>query len=351
MMKVPYVIRSRLVVPVSKRKRPGKLKSIGNHVVKQIEAVLSWLQSFKLLMVFIQMLQNICIYVLSAGPVPEHVSFIMDGNRTYAKKSGLAVKKGHEVGGITLLSVCYACKKIGISCVSAYAFSIENFNRSPEEVDILLTMFANKLDEFASRAIDFRDPLYGSRLRVIGDHSLVSEEMRSRIKNVERITESGNDFTLYICFPYTSRNDIFHSIYYLVEKCQADKFNSRDITVSVLTRSMYLDEFSNKCDLLIRTSGHMRFSDYMLWQVHENSDVRFTSTLWPEFNFIKLYFMLLKWSFFATIQRYTESEVSLKDRLLVRLSCKVKKTTKRSISILESLPQPPIAMSITGETD
>lgn len=298
-------------------------------------------------MALYQHLQSFSIAIISVGPIPRHVAFIMDGNRRFAKKLDMPVKKGHEAGGLTLLNLCYACKKIGVRCVSAYAFSIENFNRPKEEVDALTSMFAVKLDEFAKRARDFYDPLYGSRLRVVGDHSLVSEEMRDKIKNVEELTKDGRDFTLYICFPYTSRNDIYHVVHQSVDRCLTKTLNSNNINVSTFTDSMYFDCFSNKCDLLIRTSGHIRLSDYMLWQVHENSDIEFTPTLWPDFTFLNLYVMILQWSFFTNIQRYNDLGFSLREKLYDALPFMVK--TSSSSYALNSLPKPPIAISITGE--
>ncbi|QLG72605.1 hypothetical protein HG535_0D03130 [Zygotorulaspora mrakii] len=350
-MKLPNVFRSRFVDYATRRNKSTKLNAITNYLVEKSKLYIVWLQELKISIKLYQKLQNICIAVLSTGPVPEHVSFIMDGNRRYAKKSGLVVKKGHEAGGLTLLSLCYACKKIGVSCVSAYAFSIENFNRSPQEVDILMTLFGSKLDEFAKRAVNFQDPLYGSRLRIVGDISLVSKDLKTKIENAEEVTKDGKDFTLYICFPYTSRNDIFHAMCDLIAKCQNQTLESKNLTIPLLTEDMYLDNFSNKCDLLIRTSGHMRLSDYMLWQVHENADIVFTSTLWPDFDFTKLYVMILKWSFFTTLQRYSERGVTLKDRILFNTPFINRSRPIGPSSVYDSLPKPPIAMSITGETD
>ena len=286
------------------------------------------------------------IKALSVGPIPEHVSFIMDGNRRYAKSRRLPVKKGHEAGGLTLLTLLYICKRLGVKCVSAYAFSIENFNRPKEEVDTLMNLFTVKLDEFAKRANDYKDPLYGSKIRIVGDQSLLSPEMRERIRKVEDITKDGDDFTLYICFPYTSRNDMLHTIRESVQESLENKSQSK-INIKKFTNKMYMDFYSNKCELLIRTSGHRRLSDYMLWQVHENATIEFSDTLWPNFSFFAMYSMILKWSFFCTIQKYNERNHSLFEKVYEGVPSILKR--KKTPMSLYQFPNPPISVSITGE--
>lgn len=342
-MQVPGFIRSRVVSPTDPvtTAKQSAAKTLFHGYQQRL---VTWLKSFELFVKLLQKIQNLLINVVAAGPVPQHVSFIMDGNRRYAKKMGMPLKKGHEAGGITLLSLCYVLKKMGVRCVSAYAFSIENFNRPAEEVNALTNMFAVKLDEFARRAKDYKDPLYQSKLKIIGDHSLVSEEMREKIRRVEEITSDGEEFTLYICFPYTARNDIYHSVQESVELCTEQGLDSRQLKISDFTSNMYLNNYSNKCDLLIRTSGHLRLSDFMLWQVHENSTIRFSPTLWPDFNFLELYLIMLHWSFFTTIQKFSKGSRAVKpSRFWNR-----KKSSKYS---LESLPTAPMAISITGERD
>ncbi|KAG0656577.1 ditrans,polycis-polyprenyl diphosphate synthase [Maudiozyma exigua] len=301
------------------------------------QSVRVWWQKF---------LQDIFIKILRAGPIPEHVSFIMDGNRRYAKSNNLPLKKGHEAGGFTLLTLVYICKKMGVKCVSAYAFSIENFNRSEEEVATLMTLFNAKLEEFATRAKDFRDPLYGSKLRIIGDRSLLSADTKAKLEEVERLTKDGKDFTFYVCFPYTSRNDIQHTIYLNSKDYVERKIELKDITVSKFSDKMYLDQFSKKCDILIRTSGHRRLSDYMLWQSHENSTIEFVPTLWPDFTFTQMCLIFFRWSFYTTIQRY--NDITLFDQSMKSITSSIPFLNKRRYHSLESLPEPPVAVSVLG---
>ncbi|CCD26406.1 ditrans,polycis-polyprenyl diphosphate synthase NDAI_0H02320 [Naumovozyma dairenensis CBS 421] len=322
------------------------IHQVGTLIRLSFHQMFDWIFGLTLINTAYKKIQSFLINILSMAPVPEHVSFIMDGNRRYAKSRNLPLKKGHEAGGITLLTLVYICKKIGVKCVSAYAFSIENFNRSKEEVDTLMNLFAIKLDEFARRANDYKDPLYGSKLKIVGDKDMLSEELREKIKKVEEITKNGDDFTFFVCFPYTSRNEIFHTMKNSVESYVKD---ANPITLSSFSRNMFFDKYSNRCDLLIRTSGHNRFSDYMLWQSHENATIEFHDKLWPNFGFFLMYLIILRWSFFSTIQRFNQNGGPLGKGLLRRFH--VFHLRKDSFINVDSFPEPPISVSITGEAN
>ncbi|CAL9735406.1 dehydrodolichyl diphosphate synthase complex subunit Srt1p [Monosporozyma servazzii] len=292
-----------------------------------------------------QYIKDILIYTLGVGPVPRHVSFIMDGNRRYARSQKVSLQKGHEAGGKTLLTLVYICKKIGVRCVSCYAFSIENFKRPKEEVDTLMELFAVKLDEFAARANDYRDPLYGSKLKIVGDATLLSKEIREKIKLVESFTGKGNLFTLYVCLPYTSRNDIHHSMCKSILKSLQSKDDDEFVlSAKTLSNEMYLENFSDKCDVVIRTSGHKRLSDYMLWQSHQNATIEFSDSLWPDFAFFEMYMMLLKWSFFQHLQDYKHSAFFLTRQ--IRSRCRLIVNKEVNVNYFD-LPDPPISVSVT----
>lgn len=296
-------------------------------------------------LVSVETFKDILIYALRMGPIPKHVSFIMDGNRRYARKQNMSIKMGHEAGGFTLLTLLYICKKIGVNCVSCYAFSIENFKRPKEEVDTLMELFSIKLNDFAERANNYKDPLYGSRLRIIGDKTLLSNKLKTKIQTVESLTSTGKNFTVYICLPYTSRNDIHHSICKNVLNLLQSKANKENkITKDTISKEMYFEGFSNKCDLVIRTSGHKRLSDFMLWQCHENSTIEFSDSLWPDFAFLEMYIMILKWGFFQNIQNYKDSSLSIIRNLNEK--CFLFHQKDPNFSYFD-LPNPPQAISIT----
>lgn len=287
--------------------------------------------------------KRLLIDMLRNGPLPTHVSFIMDGNRRYARGKKLPIKNGHEAGGETLFTLVCICKGLGIRCVSAYAFSIENFSRPREEVDTLMGLFSKKLDEFAVKSNDMKDPLYGCSLRVVGDMSLISEDLKSKIRLVESKTKGG-DFILYLCFPYTSRNDITHAVTESISKYNTSDEN--ELTMREFTKTMYFDSYSNKVDLLIRTSGHMRLSDYMLWQVNEHSTIEFSDTLWPQFSFLQMYLILLKWSMFKVIQSYNKNNLDNHSKVGEKFYRPYKKFLKLTSS--NRLPDPPISVSVVA---
>lgn len=305
-----------------------------------------WLFSLSPVDFFYRKFQKVLLAALAMGPVPRHVSFIMDGNRRYAKSLNMKLKDGHEAGGNTLLKMVGICKQLGVSCVSAYAFSIENFNRPKEEVETLMQLLEVKLDEFCKRATDYQDTLFGSKLKVVGKLSLLNERLTSKIAEVERLTERSQEdeqFILYICLPYTSRDDIAQAIFRTALTRDDDETN---IDIRSLNQNMYLGDYSNKCDLLVRTSGHRRLSDYMLWQVHENGTIEFCKTLWPDFRFLQMFVILLRWSFFKTLQDFEKQKPSLRD--VMRRDIPIFDSLLSKKSCLEDLPEPPVAVSITG---
>ncbi|SCW04550.1 LAFE_0H16006g1_1 [Lachancea fermentati] len=293
----------------------------------------------------ISTVQNLMLDILMMGPLPRHVSFIMDGNRRYAKSLGQPIKYGHESGALTLMKIVTMCKKLGIKTVSVYAFSIENFNRPPDEVNTLTSLLAEKLNYVAERAIDVKSNLYGLRLRVVGERSMISKELNDKITNVERMTDEGEDIVLYICFPYTSRNDIFHAIYDSVEKCKYHALPASSLDVSKISSEMFFDSSSDKCDLVIRTSGRTRLSDFMLWQVHENGIIEFSETLWPDFSFWEFFVIILKWSFFTCLQTKELTGFSLRKNALGFAKQHLWLHRFEPV-VLEELPDPPEMVSI-----
>ncbi|KAL6947220.1 hypothetical protein ACO0QE_002099 [Hanseniaspora vineae] len=233
--------------------------------------------------------QLLLLLILSQGSVPQHLSFIMDGNRRYAKEIDHPVKTGHEVGSVTLVEMIYYCRMLEVQSLSVYAFSIENFNRSQKEVSLLMDLLVTKLTEFNERS---RSPLLQDRffenckIKVVGDKSYFDDDLRARLEKCENggydcdvdVKQKKAQFTIYICCPYTSKNDIYHAMVKNIEAQPETDAHLEQITEKSVTDAMFLEESSNRCDLLIRTSGHTRLSDYMTWQIHENGSVVFTNT-------------------------------------------------------------------------
>ncbi|QWU88264.1 hypothetical protein CA3LBN_002529 [Candidozyma haemuli] len=268
-------------------------------------------------------LKDILIAILTTGPAPKHVGFIMDGNRRFAKKKALPLKDGHAAGALSLISVW------STSNITVYAFSIENFNRSKEEVDTLLALLRDKL-----KYLSLYDDSYARqnqvRVRIIGNRSMIPDDILEDLEQVERITNlESSSRTLNVCFPYTSRDDIVHSIQGVCE----NGTSKANIDVAELYRNMYMGPDSPQLDLLVRTSGHTRLSDFMLWQCTHNCKIEFVSTLWPDFKFIALYSILLKWSY------YHKKDI---------MNQRVNNTPPDKVVDITSLPAPPPFATVTG---
>ncbi|XP_058767483.1 dehydrodolichyl diphosphate synthase CPT3-like [Vicia villosa] len=161
-----------------------------------------------------------CIFsVLSVGPVPSHISFIMDGNRRYAKRRNLGEGDGHKAGFSALLSILRYCYELGIKYVSVYAFSIDNFKRKPEEVQTFMELMREKIEELLQQESIINE--YGVRLHFIGNMQLLTEPVRVAAEKAMRVTAHNQERVLLICVAYTSRDEIVHAVQ---ESCK-DKWN------------------------------------------------------------------------------------------------------------------------------
>jgi ditrans,polycis-polyprenyl diphosphate synthase len=310
----------------------------------------------------------------------------MDGNRRYARSRKLETVEGHNLGFEALAKILEVCYKSGVKCVTIYAFSIENFKRSRWEVDALMDMAKTKLVQMSAHGELFER--YGAKVRVLGDRDLIREDVLKQVDRAVEMTKDNGKAVLNVCFPYTSREEITHSIRETVkdfsnppEKKKSKKlfsenhiqqtirsrqlysveeeesrsqdsllppsrddttvgsdvdsaFSDQDrsttstnqhddapssrtshdtspilkpsqkaaahlpdpetITAETLTNNMYTCD-SPPLDLLIRTSGVSRLSDFMLWQCHEGTELRFLDILWPEFDLLHFLPVLLEW--------------------------------------------------------
>jgi len=176
------------------------------------------------------------------------------------------------------------CLKLGIRCVSAYAFSIENFKRSPDEVDALMTLAEEKLLELCQQG-ELLDQ-YGVRLNVLGKKELLPQSVRDRAQQAEDMTRHNNRAILNLCMPYTARDDITSAVQSAVrhaldqpEPNILPEITEKDIEARLMTSMVD----SPPLDILIRTSGVNRLSDFLLWQCCENTQLQFIPTYWPEF--------------------------------------------------------------------
>ncbi|XP_064111622.1 dehydrodolichyl diphosphate synthase complex subunit DHDDS-like isoform X2 [Macrobrachium nipponense] len=225
------------------------------------------------------------IRVLKVGPIPHHLAVIMDGNRRFARKEQKDTLTGHKQGFHKLTEVLCWCRDLGINEVTAYAFSIENFKRSKHEVNGLMDLAAEKF----AKLLEEKDKLakHGVCIRVLGDLTLLPSVIRKLAAEAILATRHNNKCFLNLALAYTSRAEITSAMNDLQEGVKERKIETNDISEELLERCLYTHG-SRDPDLLVRTSGEVRLSDFLLWQ-SGFSCLFFTKVLWPEFTIWHLF--------------------------------------------------------------
>ncbi|KAL4742569.1 putative undecaprenyl diphosphate synthase-domain-containing protein [Aspergillus similis] len=337
----------------------------------------------------ISKLRDLLVGAIRQGPVPQHIAFIMDGNRRFARSHGIETVEGHNLGFEALARILEVCYRSGVQVVTIYAFSIENFKRSKFEVDALMEMARVKLSQMAQHG-EILDR-YGAKVRILGRLDLLRPDVLAAVNRAVDMTKNNGDRVLNICFPYTSRDEITGAIRDTVAEYSKPlrsthssstiprtPFSEDHITQNIRSQTLNgkLENLSNESDsvsesstlgdddaqksndqnkiyqsesalssaatlhlpdqltksrttnssdseapvfkspetitrqtladhmltrdnppldLLIRTSGVERLSDFMLWQCHENTEIAFLDILWPEFDLWQFLPVLLRW--------------------------------------------------------
>lgn len=233
--------------------------------------------------------ERLACNIIKAGLIPNHVAFIMDGNRRYAQKAGLAKVDGHKQGFDTLAKVLDWCRELGINNVTLYAFSVENFKRSQEEIDSIMDLARKKCDSILDELDKVNEA--GIKVRVAGDLDLLPQDLRERICKIQDLTRDNDRACLNICLAYTSRHELVATVKKLSTYVNKDKcLQVDDVDFNIFEQNLYLPRPFP--DLIIRTSGEVRLSDFMLWQC-QNSILMFVDALWPEvsiWDFLKAIF-------------------------------------------------------------
>ena len=209
--------------------------------------------------------------------IPNHVAIILDGNGRWAKSKGMPRNYGHTVGAKNVETVCRAADELGIKYLTLYAFSTENWNRPQNEVNALMKL----LEGYLKNCIKTADK-NNMRVRVIGEITRLSNAFQQRIHELETASASNTGLNLTIATNYGSRDEILRAVRHMVEDAREGKLETKDIDENVF--SSYLDtrELPDP-DLLIRTSGEQRLSNYLLWQL-AYSEFYFTDVPWPDFH-------------------------------------------------------------------
>ncbi|XP_036141441.1 dehydrodolichyl diphosphate synthase complex subunit DHDDS isoform X2 [Monomorium pharaonis] len=215
----------------------------------------------------------------------------MDGNRRYANKRSIAKKEGHSKGFEKMIETLKWCLDLGITEVTVYAFSIDNFNRSDEEVNDLMDFARQKFRSLLKELDKLTDA--GVCVRVIGNLSLLPEDVSQLIAQSMIATKDNNKIILNIAYPYTSRDELTHAIKDITKGIKHNNILPEDINEDLLFDCLYTYKSPNP-DLLVRTSGETRLSDFFMWQI-SNTCIYFTDVLWPDFTI---------WTFLAAVFYY-----------------------------------------------
>jgi tritrans,polycis-undecaprenyl-diphosphate synthase [geranylgeranyl-diphosphate specific] len=209
--------------------------------------------------------------------MPKHVAIIMDGNRRFTKVQGnIDTIEGHKKGVGTLERVLDWCVDLGIEIVTVYAFSTENFNRPPEEVEGLMQLFKKNFEEITSNQKIHKNKV---QVRAVGKLELLPEDVREAIKKAEESTASYNQRRLNIAIGYDGRMEIVDAIKKIVNEVESGKLDVDDIDENIVNRNLYTAGMEDP-NLIIRTSGEERLSGFLLWQ-SSYSELYFSNSLWP----------------------------------------------------------------------
>lgn len=209
--------------------------------------------------------------------IPQHIAIIMDGNRRWAKKRMLPTQMGHAEGADTLEKVADACADLGVRFLTVYAFSTENWKRSPEEVDYLMKLLAKHIRDF-----DKRIKNRNIRFRMVGDIHRLNPELQEGIRAIEERTKENDGLTVNIAINYGGRAEMVEVTQNVAADVLEGKIPLEEIQESTLSRYLQTKD-SPDPDLLIRTGGEQRLSGFLLWQC-AYSELYFTDVLWPDFN-------------------------------------------------------------------
>lgn len=209
--------------------------------------------------------------------MPKHIAIIMDGNRRWAKERGLERKLGHKAGADTLEELTYFANDIGLEYLTVYAFSTENWKRTEEEVGALMLLLKAYVDKFLKRA-----NTNNIRIRILGDIERLDKDLKSSIEKIVEESSKNTGLTLNIAFNYGGRAEIVRAVKQISEKVEKHEMKIEDITEETISDNLYTAG-QPEPDLLIRTSGELRLSGFLLWQL-AYTEFLFMDKYWPDFS-------------------------------------------------------------------
>lgn len=209
--------------------------------------------------------------------IPQHVAIILDGNGRWAKSKGMPRNYGHKMGAKNVEKICDIAGHMGIKYLTVYAFSTENWNRPQGEVDELMRLLSSYMKTCLKTA-----KKNNMRVRVLGDISRLTPRLQEQIQELEKESSSYDGFHFQIALNYGSRDEMLRAMKKMYGQIEAGKLSKDEITEEVFSKYLDTADIPDP-DLLIRTSGEQRLSNYLLWQL-AYSEFYFTETAWPDFD-------------------------------------------------------------------
>jgi undecaprenyl diphosphate synthase len=217
-----------------------------------------------------------------AAAVPDHVAIVMDGNGRWANRQGLTRIEGHRAGEAALLDVVAGAIQIGVKHLSVYAFSTENWSRSPEEVRFLMGFNRDVLHRRRDQLND-----WGVRVRWAGRTPRLWRSVIAELQFAERLTAHNDTLTLTMCVNYGGRNEVTDAVRAIAEEVKAGRLKPSGISEKTIQKHLYIPDLPD-VDLFVRSSGEQRTSNFQLWQ-SAYAEMVFLDTLWPDFSRVDLW--------------------------------------------------------------
>lgn len=235
--------------------------------------------------------------------IPAHIAIIMDGNGRWAAKRGLERSYGHQAGVETVRRITAACTKLGVKFLTLYTFSTENWNRPSDEISALMGLVLSSLEDEIFMKNDVR-------FRVIGDIARLPEDVQKKLHETEEHTKDNATMTMVVALSYSSRWEITKAVQDIVTDVKAGKISEQAICEDLVSK--YLQTaFMPDPDLLIRTGGEVRVSNYLLWQI-AYSELYFCDTFWPDFAEEELYRAIANYQ--SRQRRFGKTEQQIEDQ-------------------------------------
>ena len=207
---------------------------------------------------------------------PQHVAVIMDGNGRWAKERGLPRLKGHEEGAQSVMAILEAAKTAGVKYLTLYAFSTENWKRPKEEVDGLMSLLGTFMQKHAKDLLKNR-----IRLRIMGELNRLPKAVQMGLSRLMKETAKDYEHTLIVALSYGSRKEIAEAARAIARKAAAGEIDPEQVTEETVAQHLYLPDVPDP-ELMIRTSGELRLSNFLLWQL-SYAELYVTETYWPDF--------------------------------------------------------------------